>query len=246
MTDNGLNQKLALVTGASRGIGAAVADALAACGARVVGTATTALGAKAITERGNGLTGIELRLEQRAELEQFAKHFVSDYGTPYILVNNAGINRDNLFARMSVDQWDQVLAVNLSAAWYLTRLLLRPMLKARCGRIVNISSVVATTGNNAQSNYVAAKAGLEGLTRALALELAPRQITVNAIAPGFIETDMTVELPEAVRQTLLERIPLKRFGTAADVADAVCYISGRGGDYITGHTLHVNGGMAMK
>ena len=245
MSAGSLQGELALVTGASRGIGAAIAAALAAAGARVVGTATAERGVQAIGEQQPQVEARVLQLDDGSAIDRFVADFLEQDGAPYILVNNAGINRDNLLLRMKPEQWQQVIDVDLSGAWRLIQGFSKAMCRQRRGRIINISSVVGSTGNNAQSNYAAAKAGLEGLTRALALELAPRQINVNAVAPGFIETDMTEELPASVRNDMLRRIPLQRFGSAAEVAEAVCYLAGSGGNYITGITLHVNGGMYM-
>ena len=241
--------EVALVTGASRGIGQAVAAALAGNGAVVIGTATTAAGAAAITawfqQRGlNGRGAV-----YNALVPDGADALVADLeaheGLPTILVNNAGIARDGLLLRMKNEEWDQTINVNLSAVFRLTKLCLRRMLKERRGRIINISSVIGAIGNPGQVHYAAAKAGLIGFTRSLARELASRNVTVNAVAPGFIETDMTRALPEQVRGAYQAQIPLGRFGTVEEVAHAVTFLAGNQADYLTGQTLHVNGGMYM-
>lgn len=239
----------ALVTGASRGIGRAVALALAENGACVTGTATTQEGAQQVgallSEAGSQGTGEILQLQDPASIDALLARLAEQDRMPTILVNNAGITRDNILIRMKDEEWDDVLATNLRGVFQLTRGCLRGMLKARRGRIVNLSSVVAFTGNPGQANYASTKAGLVGFTRALAQEVGVRGITVNCIAPGFIETDMTRELSDEQKDGLQQRIPLQRLGTADDIAAAVLYLAGDGGGYITGETLHVNGGMFM-
>ncbi len=241
-----LDGQVALVTGASRGIGAAVAEALAAAGAYVIGTATTAEGAAAISERlkerGEGQV---LDVTDAAAAAQLVEAIERAHGPLAILVNNAGITRDNLALRMKDDEWQAVLDTNLTAAFRLSRLVMRGMMKARYGRIINITSVIGSIGNAGQANYAAAKAGLAGLSRALARELGSRNITVNCVAPGFIETDMTKALSEAQRQALLANVPLVRFGAPQEVANAVLFLASPAASYVTGTTLHVNGGMYM-
>ena len=239
----------ALVTGASRGIGRAIALALAENGAQVTGTATTQEGAQQIGSLLSGAgrqgTGEILQLQDPASVDALLARLAEQERMPTILVNNAGITRDNLLLRMKDEEWDDVLSTNLRGVFQLTRGCLRGMLKARHGRIINLSSVVAFTGNPGQANYASTKAGLIGLTRALAQEVGARGITVNCVAPGFIETDMTRALSDEQQGELRQRIPLQRLGTAEDVAAAVLYLAGDGGGYITGETLHVNGGMFM-
>ena len=244
-----LENKVALITGASRGIGAAIALAMAEQGALVAATATTAAGAENISQRlqAHGLKGkgFVLNLSDDASIKSlFAE--LQDFGLPNILVNNAGITRDNLLLRMKAEEWDAVINTNLNAVFKLTQLCLKPMLKAQFGRIINIASVVASTGNPGQANYAAAKAGLIGFSKSLAQEVATRHITVNVLAPGFIETDMTRQFNEAQRKFLLEKIPLKRLGQAIDVARACVFLASDWADYVTGLTLHVNGGMYMN
>ena len=236
--------RVALVTGASRGIGAAIAERLAADGFRVAGSATTEEGARGIEDAlGGAGIGVVLRLEDEGSVAAALDDVQSRCGAPAVLVNNAGITRDNLLVRMSPQQWGDVLAANLTGLYRLTRPLLRGMMRARWGRIVNLSSVVARMGNAGQSNYAAAKAGIEGFTRALAQEVGARGITVNAVAPGFIDTDMTRALAESARAALVERIALGRMGAAADVAATVSFLASDGAGYITGETVHVNGGL---
>ena len=241
--------EVALVTGASRGIGAAIADALARAGAVVVGTATSEGSAAAVTQRlrqaGLKGEGVVLDVADAARCEAVIDEVGRAHGKLSILVNNAGITRDGLAMRMKDEDWDAVLATNLSAVFRLSRGVLRGMMKARHGRIINITSVVGASGNPGQANYAAAKAGVAGMTRALAREIGSRGITVNCIAPGFIETDMTRALGEAQAQALLAQIPLGRLGAAGDVAAAVVYLASAAGGYVTGSTLHVNGGMYM-
>jgi len=246
MSELPLANDVALVTGATRGIGAAIAAALAAAGARVVGTATSAAGAARIDAAlGAGGRGVTYDASAAGGVEGLLADLEAHEGLPTILVNNAGIARDGLILRMKNEDWAQTLEINLSAVFRLSKAGLKRMLKERRGRIINISSVVGSIGNAGQVNYAAAKAGLEGFTRALAREVASRGITVNAVAPGFIDTDMTATLSEAQRTGYCAQIPLARFGSAEDVAAAVLYLAGPGGAYVTGQTLHVNGGMYM-
>ncbi len=239
----------ALVTGASRGIGRSIAWSLAEQGACVTGTATTEEGARKLAEELDAVSSEAraevLRLQDPASVAALLERLEQQQRMPAILVNNAGIARDNLLLRMKDDEWADVFDTNLRGTFQVTRGCLRGMLKARRGRIINLSSVVAFTGNPGQANYASTKAGLVGFTRTLAQEVGARGITVNCIAPGFIDTDMTQSLSEEQRAALLQRIPLQRLGTAADVAAAVLYLAGEGGSYITGETLHVNGGMFM-
>lgn len=249
MAEHPLQGQVALVTGASRGIGQAIALALGRLGATIVGTATSESGAAAIgrrlAEAGVGGAGLKLDVRSAADAEAVVGETERRFGAPAILVNNAGITRDNLLLRMKDEEWNEILETNLSSVFRLCRLVLRPMMKARFGRIINISSVVGATGNAGQTNYAAAKAGMVGFSKSLAREVASRNITVNCVAPGFIETDMTRGLPEAQRATLLQHVPLGRLGRPEDVAAAVAFLAGPGGAYITGCTLHVNGGMYM-
>ena len=244
-----LEGKCALVTGGSRGIGRGIADHLAAMGAEVIIAARNEQGAQAaaseIVAGGFKARGVALDISDADAVSNGVKGLLADCGTIPILVNNAGITRDGLLMRMKPADWDLVLQTNLSGAYRLCRALVPSMMKARYGRIVNVSSVVATLGNPGQANYCASKAGLEGFTRSLARELASRNITANAVAPGFIDTDMTRELDDKARGALLDQVPLGRLGTAADVAAAVGFLVGAGADYITGTTLHVNGGLSM-
>ena len=241
-----MEHETALVTGASRGIGRAVAEALAAAGARVVGTATTVAGARALAEAlGGRASGAALDLRDPASVDALLADLAERKRTPSILVNNAGLARDNLLLRMKDAEWDEVFAANLAGVFRLTRGCLKGMLRARAGRVISLSSVVAFTGNPGQANYAAAKAGLVGFTRALALEVGARGITVNCVAPGFIDTDMTRAIDDERRAALLARIPLGRLGAAGEVAAAVRFLAGPEGAYITGQTLHVNGGMYM-
>jgi len=248
MTDDvtaGSGKRVALVTGASRGIGLAVAQRLAG-DYFVVGTATTPAGAERIAEvLGSAGAGQVLELADPDSVDAALSELTERHGAPLVLVNNAGITRDNLLMRMKPEEWSSVIDVNLGGLYRVVKPLLRAMMKARWGRIVNISSVVASMGNPGQSNYVASKAGIEGFTRALAQELASRNITVNAVAPGFIDTDMTDALTEEQSAQMLARIPLGRMGSADDVAGAVAYLVSDAGSYVTGSTLHVNGGLHM-
>jgi 3-oxoacyl-[acyl-carrier protein] reductase len=244
MVTKNLNDKVALVTGASRGIGAAIADKLAGEGARVFGTATTEAGATAINDRRvEGLTGLVLDVNNVADVSAVLTEITTQASTPTILVNNAGITRDQLLMRMSEDDWEMVLDTNLRSVYRLSKACLRGMMKARQGRIINIASVVGSMGNAGQANYAAAKAGMMGFTRSLAREVGSRGITVNVVAPGFIDTDMTRELNEAQRDAMLKDIPLNRLGEAAEIAEAVGFLASASAAYITGQTLHVNGGM---
>ncbi|MBL8505220.1 3-oxoacyl-ACP reductase FabG [Methylobacillus glycogenes] len=239
--------QVALVTGASRGIGAAIALALAKQGAKVVGTATTESGAAQITTalEAHGGLGLALDVNDAAQVESVLKQIAEKFGDVSILVNNAGITRDTLLMRMKDADWDAVIATNLTSVFRMSQAVLRPMMKARFGRIINISSVVGHMGNPGQANYAAAKAGMAGFTRSLAAEVGSRGITVNCIAPGFIDTDMTRELPENVKEELIKRVPLARFGDVEDIAAAVTFFASPSAAYITGETLHVNGGMYM-
>jgi 3-oxoacyl-[acyl-carrier protein] reductase len=241
-----LEGEIALVTGASRGIGASIAAALAAAGARVVGTATSQNGADTISAAlGDRGRGIVLNVADPDSVAEAVKDVQSDEGSPSILVNNAGITRDNLLMRMKQEEWDDVIATNLTGMFSITKACLRGMMKAKKGRIINIASVVGVMGNPGQSNYTAAKAGMIGFSKSLAREIASRGITVNVVAPGFIDTDMTRELPEENRAALLTQVPLGRLGGGADIANAVIFLASDAGAYITGETLHVNGGMLM-
>lgn len=241
-----LSGQVALVTGASRGIGAAIASALAESGATVVGTATTEAGADGITAALDGKgRGLVLDIASDESVEAAIKDIQSNEGAPTVVVNNAGITRDNLLMRMKKEEWDDVLSTNLSGAFRISKAVLRGMMKAKQGRIINIASVIGVTGNAGQANYAAAKAGLIGFTKSLAMEIGSRNITVNVVAPGFIDTDMTRVLPEEQRNALLGQIPLNRLGSASDIAAAVVFLASEAGAYITGETLHVNGGMLM-
>ena len=242
-------QRVCLVTGASRGIGAAIADALGAAGATVVGTATTEGGAAAISERlaAKGIAGAGMALDvgSATAVDELIARVTEQFGAPLVLVNNAGITRDNIVLRMKDEEWAGVIDTNLNSIFRLSKAVLRGMTKARWGRIVNISSVVGSMGNAGQANYAASKAGMEGFTRALAREIGSRAITVNCVAPGFIDTDRTRELPEAQRQKLLEQIPAGRLGEAGEIAAVVVFLASDAAAYITGETIHVNGGMYM-
>ncbi|UKE59046.1 3-oxoacyl-ACP reductase FabG [Xanthomonas translucens] len=244
-----LQGDVALVTGASRGIGAAIADTLAAQGATVIGTATSASasGAQAIGERlaVHGGHGRALDVTDPAAVEALIEAIGKEFGAVSILVNNAGITRDNLLMRMKEEDWQAIIDTNLTSVFRTSKAVLRGMMKARKGRIVNIASVVGVTGNPGQANYAAAKAGIIAFSKSMAKEIGSRGITVNVVAPGFIDTDMTKALPEAQRNALLEQIALGQLGQPADIANAVAFLVGPGAGYITGETLHVNGGMYM-
>jgi len=241
--------KVALVTGASRGIGQATAVALGRVGATVVGTATSAAGAAAISAylAGEGIKGAghKLNVNDPAVMEQVLGNIESQFGSVAILVNNAGITRDNLLLRMKDSEWDEIMDTNLKSVYRLSKLVIRSMMKARFGRIINITSVVGSMGNPGQVNYAAAKAGIAGFSKSLAREVGSRNITVNCVAPGFIDTDMTRGLPEESKTALLAHVPLARFGQPQEVAAAVVFLASEGAAYITGSTLHVNGGMYM-
>ncbi|MDB5781994.1 3-oxoacyl-ACP reductase FabG [Caballeronia mineralivorans] len=244
-----LDKHIVVVTGASRGIGRSIAVELARQGATVIGTATSESGAEGITaalkEAGGQGRGAVLDVTDAAASEAFIDGVVKEFGGLNVLVNNAGITKDQLAMRMKDDEFDVVIDTNLRAVFRLSRAVLRPMMKARGGRIINITSVVASSGNPGQANYAAAKAGVAGMTRALAREIGSRGITVNCIAPGFIDTDMTKVLPEAQRAALTAQIPLGRLGSPEDIAHAVAFLASPHAGYITGTTLHVNGGMYM-
>ena len=244
-----LQDKVALVTGGSRGIGLGIARTLARAGAEVVVAARGLEGAEAaadaITADGGRARGIAIDISSDESVGAGTETLLSDYGTIPILVNNAGITRDNLLLRMKKEEWDQVLGTNLSGIYRMCRAVVPSMVRKRFGRIVNVTSVVGSLGNAGQANYAASKAGTEGFTRSLARELASRNITVNCVAPGFIDTDMTQALGDEARKKLLEQVPVKRLGTPEDVAAAVRFLIGDGASYITGCTLHVNGGMYM-
>ena len=244
-----LQGQIALVTGASRGIGQAIALALGQAGATVIGTATSDQGAQAISDylaaaniKGSGM---KLDVCDAAAVDAVVAAIEKDYGAVGILVNNAGIARDNLLMRMKDEEWEAIIATNLTSVFRLSRAVLRAMMKARAGRIISIASVVGAMGNAGQTNYSAAKAGIMGFTKSLAREVGSRNITVNCVAPGFIDTDMTRALPEAQRQALLAHIPLGRLGTAEDIAQAVLFLASPAAGYVSGTTLHVNGGMYM-
>jgi len=244
-----LEGKVALVTGASRGIGKAISDMLGQQGATVIGTATTESGADAISQRFSaaGITGQGLCLDvsDEASVEAVIKAISDTFGPVGILVNNAGITRDNLLMRMKSDEWDSVVSTNLSSVYRLSKACLRAMMNPKTGRIINIASVVGSSGNAGQTNYAAAKAGMLGFTRSLAQEVGSRGITVNAVAPGMIDTDMTRELPDAQRTALLASIPLGRLGQPEEIAAVVAFLASDAGGYVTGETIHVNGGMYM-
>ena len=235
-----LEGKVALVTGASRGIGHAVAQELARHGAKVIGTATSEEGARKVPG-----TGRVLNVRDAAQCDALVESIRQEFGDVLILVNNAGVTRDNLALRMKDADWDEVIDTNLRSVFRLSRAVMRGMMKARWGRIINITSVVGASGNSGQANYAAAKAGIAGMTRSMAQEIGSRNITVNCVAPGFIDTDMTRALPEEQRTALLGRIPLGRLGAPEDIAAAVSYLASPGGGYVTGAVLHVNGGMYM-
>ncbi|WP_330924720.1 3-oxoacyl-ACP reductase FabG [Candidatus Sororendozoicomonas aggregata] len=244
-----LDSKVALVTGASRGIGQAIAIELGRLGATVIGTATTEAGVERITatmdDAGIRGQGVVLNVNDADACINVVKTVATEYGTPQILVNNAGITRDNILMRMKEGEWDQVIATNLSAVFRMSKAVLRGMTKARWGRIIHISSVVGSMGNQGQTNYAAAKAGVEGFSRAMAREVGSRNITVNTVAPGFIDTDMTRTLSDEQHEILKQQIPLGRIGRPEEIAAVVGFLASEAGSYITGDTLHVNGGMYM-
>ncbi|MFT5400654.1 MAG: 3-oxoacyl-[acyl-carrier protein] reductase [Gammaproteobacteria bacterium] len=244
-----LDDQIVLVTGASRGIGAAIAEALGNQNAIIIGTATTETGAQLISDRlaQNNIrgTGMVLNVTDSNSVTECISKISAEFGSPDILVNNAGITRDTLLMTMKEEQWDEIINTNLSSVYRMSKAVLRPMMKKRAGRIINISSVVGSTGNPGQTNYAAAKAGLIGFSKSLAREIGSRNITVNTVSPGFIDTDMTRELGEEQRQALAAQIPLKRLGKAAEVAAAVVFLASPSAAYITGETIHVNGGMHM-
>ena len=242
-----LNGKIVLVTGATRGIGKAIALTLGAAGATVIGTATTESGAenisKVFAENKISGKGMKLDVTDNEQVSNLVKDIGKDFGSVDILVNNAGITRDNILLRMKEDEWEDIINTNLSSIYKMSKSVLRGMIKNRSGRIISITSVVGAMGNAGQSNYGAAKAGIIGFTKSLAREVGVRGVTVNAIAPGFIETDMTDSLPDEQKEALAGQIPMGRLGTADEVAKAVLFLAGDGVSYITGQTLHVNGGM---
>lgn len=243
------DSRVAIVTGASRGIGRAIAEALGRAGATVVGTATTEKGAEAIGENleSAGLEGrgLPLNVTDPESVDALMKAVTADLGVPTILVNNAGITRDNLLMRMKDDEWQSIIDTNLTSVYRMSKACLRGMMKAKYGRIINIASVVGASGNPGQTNYSAAKAGIFGFTKSLAREVGSRGITVNAVAPGFIDTDMTRELPDDQKQTLLSSIPLGRLGQVEEIASVVAFLAAEQAGYVTGETIHVNGGMYM-
>lgn len=245
-----IKNKISLVTGASRGIGKGIAKALGEAGATVIGTATTKEGAQSIREylQSDHLSGdgMVLNVKDASAIEAVCREIKDRFGPVEILVNNAAITADNLLMRMREEEWQQVIDTNLTAIFRLTKTCIRDMLKAKSGRIISISSVVGTTGNPGQANYSAAKAGVEAFSKSLALEVGSRNITVNTIAPGFIDTDMTRELSEEQKESIFSRIPLRRAGTPQDIAALVVFLASEYGNYITGQTLHVNGGMYMN
>ena len=242
-----LDGKLVLVTGASRGIGKAIALTLGGAGATVIGTATTESGAdnisKVFAEKNISGKGMKLNVTDNEQISSLIKSVNEEFGPIDILINNAGITRDNILLRMKEDEWEEIIETNLSSIYKMSKSVLRGMIKNRSGRIISITSVVGAMGNAGQSNYAAAKAGMIGFTKSLAREVGVRGITVNAVAPGFIKTDMTDNLPNDQKEALASQIPMGRLGTADEVANAVLFLAGDGGSYITGQTLHVNGGM---
>jgi len=246
----GLEGEIALVTGASRGIGQGILRELGRRGATVIGTATSETGAAAISQelqdKGCQGRGMRLDITDSAAVEAVIKAVTQEFGSPSILINNAGITRDNILIRMKEDEWNAIIDTDLTSVYRLSKAVLRGMLKARHGRIVNITSVIGAVGNAGQSNYAAAKAGIMGFTKSLAREVGSRGITVNAVAPGFINTDMTRLLPEGQRAALIQSIPLNRLGEVDDIANAVAFLVSKEAAYITGETLHVNGGMYMN
>lgn len=241
-----MTKQIALVTGASRGIGRAIAEKLSDDGFFVVGTATSDAGAEAISAYlGENGKGMKLDVANAESVAEVIKAVNDEFGAPAVLVNNAGITRDNLLMRMKDDEWDDIINTNLTSVFRMSKAVLRGMMKAKTGRIINISSVVGVTGNAGQANYAAAKAGMVGFAKSMAKEVGSRNITVNTVAPGFIDTDMTKELSEDIKNALLGSIPLSRLGEAKEIAHAVAFLASAGAGYITGETLHVNGGMFM-
>ncbi len=241
-----MTKQIALVTGASRGIGKAIAEKLAQDGFFVLGTATSDAGAEAISlYLGENGKGFKLDVSNAESIAEVLKVITDEFGTPYVLVNNAGITRDNLLMRMKDEEWHDIINTNLTSVFRMSKTVLRGMMKAKTGRIINISSVVGSTGNAGQANYAAAKAGMIGFAKSMAKEVGSRNITINTVAPGFIDTDMTKELNDDIKNTLLGSIPLNRLGDAKEIAHAVAFLASEGAGYITGETLHVNGGMFM-
>ncbi len=241
-----MTKQIALITGASRGIGRAIAERLADDGFFVIGTATSDAGADSISAYlGENGKGMKLDVSDSESVSSIIKTINDDFGAPTVLVNNAGITRDNLLMRMKDDEWDDIINTNLTSVFRMSKAVLRGMMKVKTGRIINISSVVGSTGNAGQANYAAAKAGMIGFTKSMAKEVGSRNITVNTVAPGFIDTDMTRELNDDVKNALLSSIPLSRLGEAKEIAHAVAFLASAGASYITGETLHVNGGMFM-
>lgn len=242
-----LENQIALVTGASRGIGAAIAETLLSAGAYVIGTATTEAGAQAISESlGNKGRGMVLNVSDADSIATLMADLKEAKTLPTILVNNAGVSKDNLLMRLKDDEWDWLMDTNLKSVYRMSKACMRPMMKARSGRIINIGSVIGSMGNPGQSVYAATKAGLIGFSKSLAKEIGSRNITVNVIAPGFIQTDMTKDMDEASKESLMKDVPLARLGDAEDIANAVLFLASDMGKYITGETLHVNGGMLMS
>ena len=242
-----LNEKIVLVTGASRGIGQAIALTLGEAGATIIGTATSVDGAanisKILTENNILGKGMRLNVTDNDQISDLLKNITADFGSVDILINNAGITRDNILVRMKEEEWDEIINTNLSSVYKMSKAVLRGMMKKKAGRIVSITSVVGSMGNSGQSNYAASKAGIMGFTKSLAREVGSRGITVNTVAPGFIQTDMTDALSEAQKEALASQIPMARLGTVDEIAQAVLFLSGEGGAYITAQTIHVNGGM---
>lgn len=241
-----LSGQIALVTGASRGIGKAIAESLSAAGATVVGTATSESGAQAISDYLSNGQGMVLNVAEQQSIDDLLQAMKQGVGLPTILVNNAGITNDKLLMRMSDDDWMQVINTNLSSIYRMSKACIRGMMKAKGGRIINIGSVIGNMGNPGQSNYAAAKAGMLGFTKSLAREVGSRGITVNVVAPGYIQTDMTDELDDKQKESLMDQVPLKRLGSTDDIAAAVLFLASESASYITGETLHVNGGMYMS